>query len=190
MGTPIEYSSEQAFQLPDKSRATIEGDMNEQKFKMTHVFNAGKAWHRTNEDTMEMPEEQAAAEGEQLYLRRVTHLAGLNAGEFTLGPLADNKVNGKSAVGVKVASKGHPDVSLYFDKDSGLLIKSQMKVKDPQSGENPDQETFYQDYKEVDGVKQPMKVIVHRDGKVYVESTNSDMKLYDKLDDKMFDEPK
>lgn len=190
MGTPIEYTGEFAVQLPDKQRTSIEGDMNDQKFKMTQVINGDKAWVRMNDNTMEMQDEQAAEQKQQMYTRRVTRLVGLTGGEFQLSSLPPAEVHGKPAVGVKVSSKGHTDISLYFDKDSGLLVKSQMKAKNPQTGDDVDQESFYEDYQDIDGVKQPMKVTVHREGKVFLEGKNSDMKLLEKLDEKTFEEPK
>jgi hypothetical protein len=51
------------------------------------------------------------------------------------------------------------------------------------------QEVFYSNYGDVDGVKFPMKILITRDGKPYVEAENSDVKAVDKLDEKLFAKP-
>ena len=79
----------------------------------------------------------------------------LNKG-FQLASLGEIKVDGKLAIGVRVSHKGHRDINLFFDKDKGLLVKSEMTVKDPMAGgKEVTQETLYSDYKEVSGVKRP-----------------------------------
>ena len=109
---------------------------------------------------------------------------------YTLTPLGEVKVGDRPAVGVKVSSKGHRDVELYFDKDTNLLLKSQTRVKSrEQEGKEMDQESLYADYKDVDGAKVPMKVTMNREGKVYVESESTDVKPVDKLDDSTFGKP-
>src|SRR5947208_1477821 len=80
------------------------------------------------------------------------------------------KVNGKPAVGVRVSHKGHRDINLYFDKDKGLLLKIERTVKDLMAGGKESQEEVsYSDYKEVEGVQQPTKLVIKRDGKDYVD---------------------
>jgi hypothetical protein len=56
-------------------------------------------------------------------------------------------------------------------------------------GAEVSQETFFDDYKEVDGVQQPMKLLIKRDSKDYLDAEISEVKLHEKLDDKTFDKP-
>jgi hypothetical protein len=190
MGQPIPYTAEWTIQWPDKSKATISGEFNDQKFAMTNVYNHDKAWMKMNEQAMEMDGDHLAAAKDEMHARRVSHLLELKDPGYKLSALPEAKVDGKAAVGVKVSSAGHRDVSLYFDKDSGLLVKSEMRIKNPDTSEEANQETFYSDYKDIQGAKEPMKITVKRDGKVFTEGENSDMKLLEQLDDKVFAEPK
>jgi hypothetical protein len=190
MGQPIPYTSETSIQWPDKSKTRIDAEFNDQKFAMTNVYNHDKVWMKMNDQAMEVEGEHLAAAKDEMHGRRVSHLLELKEPSYKLSALPEMKVDGKAAVGVKVSSAGHRDVGLYFDKDSGLLVKTEMRVKNPESGEEANQETFYSDYKDVQGAREPMKITVKRDGKVYTEGQNSDMKLLEQLDDKVFAEPK
>ena len=66
-------------------------------------------------------------------------------GEGTVGDAACHKV--------VMTPKEGPEVTCYFDKKSGLLLKTEMEV------EGFDIETTISDYKETDGIKLPSKVV-------------------------------
>src|SRR5262249_33308325 len=89
--------------------------------------------------------------------------------KFRLAPLGEVAVDGRPARGVKVSREGHRDVDLYFDREKSLLVKTQTRVKDD-DGQEVTEETFLSDYKEAQGTNQAMKVVVQRDGELYVES--------------------
>jgi hypothetical protein len=102
----------------------------------------------------------------------------------------DKKVGGKDTKVVKVTREKRPAVTLYFDKETGLLAKSDMMVKDEFQGwKEVLDENYYEDYKDVDGRKVFTKLRVVRDGKTMIEGTLSDQKVHEKLDPKLFEKP-
>ena len=65
-----------------------------------------------------------------------------------------------------------------------------LKVKaQDQGGKEVVQETVFSDYKEINGVKMPMKEVIKRDGKNFVDGETFDVRLVEKLDDKIFGKP-
>ncbi|HMF12562.1 MAG TPA: hypothetical protein VKE94_09660 [Gemmataceae bacterium] len=85
------------------------------------------------------------------YYDRVTSLTPiLEAKGFTLESLPEIKVQGKLAVGVQVSSKGQPDIRLYFDKTTGLLIKTAYRSKQPGQDLEMLHENYYDDWREPD----------------------------------------
>jgi hypothetical protein len=63
---------------------------------------------------------------EQAHAGWVATLAPLkDAKRFTLATLGEIKVEDKPALGVKVSRQGPRDVDLYFDKRSGLLVRTE-----------------------------------------------------------------
>ena len=90
---------------------------------------------------------------------------------------------------MKVTRKGRRDIDLYFDKESGLLVKTETRVKDEGSGQEVSEETFVTDYKEVQGVKQATRFTINRDGKPFMEGEATDIGLAEKLDASVFAKP-
>lgn len=168
---------------PNKFRMEIEN-------VFTIILNGDQGWFVSMGNANDMTKEQIAEAKENRYSENTTRLLPLTKGDdYKIDVLPEGKVGVKPAVGVKVSSKGHRDVKLFFDKENGLLVKAEFKVKDDQSGIEVNQEAVYSDYKDVDGLKFPTKVVIKRDGNQFVEAELSDMKLVDKLDDKTFAKP-
>ncbi len=185
MGQAIPYTSEHAMQLPTQYRAAIEAE----NFKMVVVANGDKGWVKINGELQELDKDKLAEQKETLHAALVGSLVPLKDKAFTLSPLGDAKVGDHEAVGVKVSHKDRRDVNLYFDKKTGLLVKMEHRVKDDQSGQEMNQETFFSDYKKFDDVQEPTKVTIKRDGNLYVEEEITEWKHHDKLDDSTFDKP-
>jgi hypothetical protein len=137
----------------------------------------------------EMNEDQVAEAKEGMYAGWVATLAPLKSKDFRLAPLGEEKVGDRAAVGIKVSSKGHKDINLYFDTETGMLAKTQARVKDMMSGQEVDQETLPSDYKDVGGVKRAHKTVINRDGKKFVELEITEFKTVDTLDDSLFAKP-
>lgn len=92
--------------------------------QFTIVNNGEKSWFAVNDQVEKPSKENLASQRVSQYVDRVTDLSVLLAEKgFTLAPLADLEVEGRPARGVKVSYKDRPDVILYFDKESDLLVK-------------------------------------------------------------------
>lgn len=183
MGEGQDYTAEYAVQFPDKFKFTVQGIF-------TIVYDGSKGWRKMGEDTAEMTAEQLAEQKEGMHAGYLATLLPLRDNAYTLTPLGEVKVGDRAAVGIKVSSKGHRDVNFYFDKDTNLLVKSEMTVKsEEQGGKQVTQEELYSDHQDVDGVKIPMKMTINRDGKKFVEGESSNVKLLEKLDDNVFSKP-
>jgi hypothetical protein len=184
MGDGIDYKAEESFQAPDRFFLKIDAT----GFSFSSTVNGDKGWIKFGDNVMEMTKEQMEKAKEDLYAGGLARLLPLKHKGVTLSQLGEVKVDGKPAVGVRAESKGHADVSLYFDKESGLLVKTERRTKDD-SGAEVTQETLYSDYKKVEGMQVPMKAVINHDGKKFIESENTDVKLSEKLPDSTFDKP-
>lgn len=189
IGEGLPMAGEVSSQGSDKLRIDIEIEADGQKIPIVNVIAGDKGWAKVAKDTTELNEEQLAEAKEQAFSGWITTLAPLKDKQFKLATLGEIKVDKRAAVGVKVSSKGHRDVELYFDKETGLLVKSEHRVKDEMSGQEVSEESFPSDYKEVQGTKQAHTFLVKRAGKLYMEGEASEIKLYDKLDASTFEKP-
>ncbi len=185
MGVAADYTAEAHYQVPERQRVEVQsGD-----FKFIQVINGDKGWVVVGGETRALNKEQLDVAREELYAAFVSRLAPLTGAGFKLSFLGNVKVGDREAVGVRVEHKGHGDVSLFFDKDSGLLLKTERRGKDLMGGGEYTGEALYGDYKKVDGMQVAYKVTIKRDGKLYVESETTEVKPAEKLDDSVFAKP-
>jgi hypothetical protein len=187
-GMPVEFTGEWFVQRPDKMKNQIDIDAGGMKISIIQVINGDKAWRSAMGEVKELTEDELAQSKEELYANAGVALAGLKDPKFKITMLPDLKVDGHTLQGIKVASAGHNDISLYFD-DKGLVAKSVRKVKDMMSGQDVDQETVYSDYKDFDGVQRFKKITVKRDGKDFVDMEIAEYKTQDKFPDSVFSKP-
>jgi hypothetical protein len=92
--------------------------------KMVIVSNGKKSWRSYGTQVQDLTEAELKENTRQAHQERVAALVGLLTDRrFTFTPLGESKVDRRPALGVKVSCKDRPDVSLYFDRRSGLLVK-------------------------------------------------------------------
>lgn len=189
MGTDVSYTSNAYMQLPAQMRNEMEVEIKGQRVTAVEVLNGDKAWLRTMGETRDLTGSILAEMLESAYAARVQSLLPLQQEkDFTLTALGTSKVGGKDAVGVKVASAGHKDISLYFDKENSLLVKSARRSVDA-NGREVFLESVFSNYKAVDGIQVPMKLTMYHDGKRFLDGVVTEMRHLEKVEDKQFEKP-
>jgi hypothetical protein len=189
MGMEAPFAAEFASQGADQNKVQIDLDVNGQKLSVTTILNRDKGWTKVGDMLMEMSEDELKEAQEGAHETWIASLAPLKDKTYTLSSLGEGKVDDRPTLGVRVSSKGHRDVNLYFDKDTGMLVKSEMRVKDDMTGMEVNQESYYKDYKEVGGLKEAMKFVIKKDGKPFLEAEVEEVKRQEKLDDSTFAKP-
>jgi hypothetical protein len=180
----LTFTTEEIFNLPTQSRVKLEVN----RTPIMEVLNGERGWKLSaGGGAIEMDRGRLAEVQEEAYVWWLTTLAPLLKDGFDLDVLPETKVNGRPASGVKVTARGRPDTSLYFDNESGLLVKIARRAKE--AGVPVDKEYYYSDYKDVDGVKVPGKEIVHLNGRKFTEVQYSDYKFLRKPDESAFARP-
>jgi len=157
---------------------------------VTTAFDGTKGWISANGTLMDANDKILEELKEASYGMKVARLANiLNDKSLHLSALGQSKVEGRPAVGVKIASEGHRDIDLYFDKESGLLVKVEGRKHDFQTMQEVTEERIITEYQEVDGQKTAKKVLVNRDGKKFMEVEVTEAKFLDDIDDSEFKKP-
>jgi hypothetical protein len=183
MGAPEHSEATYAAQWPDKLKVEIAGEF-------TMVVNGDKGWVRTAGKTRDMSKEELEEHIEGTYSVWVMSLLPLKDDAFKLMALGEQKVGDRPADVVRVSRQGHSDVNLYFDKETGLLVRIDTRYKEARTSNKIDQETTFSGYKDQDGsgIKSPTKASIRRNGKQVVE-TDIELKHIEKLDDLLFAKP-
>jgi hypothetical protein len=179
------YTQETAVQYPGRCRMVVTSDI----VKKTIVLDDDRGWSREDGQTEELADDELAVRREGLYASWVSTLAPLDDKSFTVVPLGVSKVGARAVEGITVQRKGHPDLKLYFDKESGLLLKLERLTKSVISRDEMKEEIFLSHFKEIDGVQEPMKLVVKLDGRLAAEEEILELKHVEKLDGTLFAKP-
>jgi outer membrane lipoprotein-sorting protein len=184
----IEGRYQVAMQWPGCYRLESQSTEN----RRLSVFNGAKGWEQTSDGTVEMDKRFAAAARGDVYLRWIpVAILPLREKAFKLEQTSEEKIGDRPAVGIQVTPPDSPVFRIYFDKESGLPVRITMKVKDEDTGEEWVSERLYSNYKEIQGIKKAMKMVVKssQKGSDSTESEITEFKFAEKLDDKMFAKP-
>src|SRR5262245_34643778 len=191
LGEPIDYSLE-IVSFNKKFRFGMDMTVMNFDLKVVVVVNDAKGWEKINDDVKEIAADEMAEHKEQMHSNAVVSLLPLKKDkDYTLSPIGEVKVDDQPAIGVRVSKKGHRDVSLFFDKAKGQLVKSEFNIKDIKGGGDREmnQTNFYYEYKEFQGARHPTRLVTERDGKKFTDTRLNEMQLAEKLDDTPFDRP-
>jgi outer membrane lipoprotein-sorting protein len=188
MGMEVTFSGDAATQGPDRQRMDIEAEAGGQKFRIVHVFNQDKGWLKINDDVKEMDKDKAAESLNAAHCNWVATLIPLKEKDYTLEMVGEDKVDNRPAIVIRATRKDRRDINLFFDKDSHLLLKTERRAKEDNNDQEVTEETIYSNHEDK-AARQPKKIAVKHDGKLFVEMEISDFKAEDKLDDSLFGKP-
>jgi hypothetical protein len=187
-GKDAPFTDELVLSLPDRFRLTLDVGSGLQKARVIQVVNGESGWQSTGGMVTELGKERLGELREEAYLLWLATLVPLLKDDaFELKPLPEGKVNDRPAAVVQVTRKGHGDVRLYFDKASGLLVKSERRAKE--AGQPFDQEYVYGEHKEFDGVTLPTRQQELRGGKRFAELAEMAYKFPRTVEDSTFGRP-
>ncbi|MEX0585890.1 MAG: hypothetical protein WD176_04565 [Pirellulales bacterium] len=183
-GTALPYDGQYAMQYPDHFRMEIKG-------VFVLLLAGDKGWTKSPEGVKDFTKEQVTEQREQQHAGWLTaKLHKLHDKKNKLTLTGETKVADRPAIGLKVSSEGYRDVTMYFDKESNLVVRVDHVVRSEElGGKEVNQEMTASNHKEIDGIMHPMKVVINRDGKVFVEAEMENLKLVDKLPDGTFSKP-
>ena len=135
-------------QLPDQYKHVMDYQRNGQMIKQIQGYTGDKAWIKINDEPQDI--DKIVEHLQRIrYAERLTTLLILKDKNYQLSSLADSKVDSQDAAGLLVAAPHKTPVKLFFDKSTGLLLKTEHRLKDPRNpdGEEITQESSYSDYR-------------------------------------------
>jgi hypothetical protein len=135
----------------NRRRIALQGKIKDRPASRLLVLDGKKGWISYDGATFDLDADFLNRIEKSIYADRVCGLVTLVKDKgYTLSGLGESQVKGKPALGVRVQSEGKPDVLLYFDKESGLLVKSSNRVMDVNLNREVNQEVYYFDYRVLD----------------------------------------
>jgi hypothetical protein len=160
-GLGVTGTLEASFQFPDRSRA-ITQIISEGKSiaKWTIVCNGAKTWIKENKkETREEPTDKGASSG--LGLFTAVRLLLRKDKRVTVSRASPETISGRPAIGVKLKHADGKLITLFFDRKTGLLIKSVTLQRSAEKGVTPLKEIMlFENYQKVQGVLLPHRVTI------------------------------
>ena len=188
-GQEITISLQGTWQGLSQYRAELEIQDGGNNFNGILVINGDKGWFKKNDNTDDAPEGLVPFIQNLFYAGRMPQmLPALKDNAYKLTPLGEIKVGTQPAVGFSVSHPDYKDVSLFFDKESGLPLKSEIRLTEPKRDQESTIEFHYSDYKDFDGVKLCGMVTIKLDDKEFTMELR-EIKAAEKMDDSRFDRP-
>lgn len=184
----VDFSGETTVNLPAQMRSVTKLMIEGKPQTVVNLLNGDDVIATINGQPQKVAASTAQSIRDTMLLNRVERLTNLlsdKAVEVTA--LGDSTLDDKPVVGVQIRLKNHGDVKAFFDKESGLLVKTEHVHDD--GAKKVKQEERYSDYKDFDGFRRPTKTVVSRDGKKIMEWYVVDVKYLDKVDETLFKKP-
>lgn len=188
-GREVPFTQDVFFAMPGRFRDVLYLEVDRQKRAFTTVYDGQSGWIDNGDKTSKMDERMLTEAAETAHAVQVARLIGLVSGRYRLAPLDDAEVASRPAAGVRVSAAGHRDVDLFFDKDSGLLVKVRRPVIDLRSGEAVTEERLLSDYRQVQGIQSARRVRLDRGGRRFMDVEIAEVKFLERLDDSTFAKP-
>jgi len=182
------------YHLPDKVRIDSEVlNPNGGRFSVYKIANGSKGWQGSGTRVRELKSAEVTQLLDEMYAPWVASLVPLDDKGFAFAPLGQAIVADKEAIGVRVSHKDRPDVNLYFDKQTGLVVKSERRAKEAGTAEEYTLESIYSGHKAFQGVMWPTQRHDKRDGMDLANGagrfTMSDYQALDGPNEALFSKP-
>ena len=187
-GRETPFLAETTVQMPSQFRNVIhlQGD---RKTVFVQILNGDKIYFTIDGQPQKVDENLSAEVHETMQLNQAVRLVPLVMDKaYVLEPLGEVTIDGQAAVGVKATAKGRREVRLFFNKETGLLVKTEHSIDDG-VGKEIQQEEYYTNFEDVQGYRRPMKLSAYRGGKKVMEAEVIEVKYLDKVDDAEFAKP-
>lgn len=188
-GSDISFTGAIVYEVPGKFRMQLDAEVAGQKIALLQIVNGDKVQNTLNGSPTKLGKAERAELLQAAAMQEISQLVPLTEGEkFTVKLEKDEEVDGKPASVVLVTAKNLKDIRLFFDKKSGLLVKSARKALAPGSTDEKQvlEESYFTDYKKVDGVMLPQKFEVKHDGQKFMTMSVVEASLKEKADPKKF----
>jgi hypothetical protein len=194
MGIDFEFTGNLAYALPDRYKLDVNAEIMGMKLVVSQVVKGESVKSTVKIGGNTVPANSDAEKAElktAAVLQEAEQLTPLlDAKKFTLKSADDDTVNSKKVSVVIVQPKAiEKELKLYFDKESGLLVKTAHKGMGPGEGGVPAEvfeENYHSEFKKVNGIQLATKLTVTHDGKKFMTVDMTDLELLEKIDDKEF----
>lgn len=179
-GVDATFKGETTVQLPDQMKTVQEITVKGKSFNVIQVFNKDKVLVNLNGQPQKAEEPIAVQIKETMRLAKIIRLVPLLTGkEFEITDLGFIKAGELALHGIKVKEVSKPDILLFFDRQTGLLVKTE-QIREFENNKVV-QEDYFSDFRDLGGFKRPVKIQSFRNGKKILDAELVEVRYFEKL---------
>jgi hypothetical protein len=183
---PAPYSGQSVYLMPDRVKSTVTLTIQNIARTIETIQNGERSAMIVGGLAQHVAEAQAQELRTSLYCQNLARLVPLlKESKYTLTAAGEKIIDDKKVVGVRVASAGHKDVTLYFDAESHLLVMLERPGFGADGGKL-DQQEFYSDFRTASGLKYAAKTKVVQNGKVTRETEVAEFQPLERVEAREF----
>jgi hypothetical protein len=187
----VEAVVEEDFDYPGRFKRVVRARKDGTELTLTFVINKGQGWmHSAPRGTSPLPEASpAAADRDEHQFALFNNFTHLEDEGVTLTNLGEKAVGDRPAVVLRVTGEARTETEVYFDRASGLVLKTRAANARPDLIPGNLVETVHGDYKRFQGMVFPAKLRSTGGGEPVMEIDVLELTFPDKLDDAVFAKP-
>jgi predicted Zn-dependent peptidase len=156
--------------------------------EMAQGYDGKVFWMKSPQGVQEMPPSAVAEVEGNLFRDTIWLLQNIDNPALTVQALGPAEVAGAPVEGIAVSDPARKlMVKLFVDATTGLLVKKLYTAA--MMGPPSEMEELCSDYREVQGVKMPFKMLVNSGGKKRFEQTVTDVKINPGLPEAAYQKP-
>jgi hypothetical protein len=182
------YEMEEWLDLPDRYKLWSVSSSSDTPYHREYAVNGKEGWKREGKGSVREFTVRQPLSVFQHWQAILAQLLLLREKDVLLTLLPEETRDGRTLAGIHATSpQGYGD--FFFDKSTGLLARSKVIRANILGGEDAITEIVYDDYRDIQGVRYPMRF------KVFTGKTNSStialssVEFLDKIDDSVFTKP-
>lgn len=194
LGMTIKFDGKLSYVTPDRYKLEMNAKIAGMKMVMNQVVNGKNVKNSVSIDGMKQPAGGATEEDELRFTSAIQEIGQLtpllDEKKYEIKLLDDAEYDGKkyTAMNVKILAL-KKECKLYFDPKTNIQVMVAHPAKGPgANGETEDvlEESWSSDFKKINGVLVPMKLLVNHDGKKFMTLDCKDFELLENIDAKEF----
>jgi hypothetical protein len=186
---PVAATFEMAAVYPGRMKLTWEFGTGAMKNVATLCGTDDQGWRTgSNFAAANLTVEEVNDFRADAYAIWVATLITLDDKDTKLSPAGRIRVGSSAVVGLKVARRPWPEVTLWFDEKTGLLRK--VAYRSREAGATLSKEMTYDGHKEVSGLMVPTKHTVSIQGREVYNWKDMEYTFPDRIDPEVFAKPK
>ena len=168
---------------PEKMRQNIVTPQGE----ISIVFDGEAAFVMSVAGTQPLPPEMTTSLTDAAFRDTVPLLVHLSQNDVPVQYAGTEEVDGKPASALLVKQPSGEMVKIFISEETHYVIK--LAFRETEQGATMDKETFFSDFREVEGVQFAFHVMQNVNGELYTDNRVKSVKLNTELDESLFEVP-